>query len=283
MLCQLPAAVVAAIHAAVVLLVQAIGQARRLHEAVHALAELRIALLLRQVVGARAAVARLPGLAAVGGVEHAGRRDPDPDLPLVALVGNQRVQDQPGAARLPVRPRRMVAQARRHAARSGRHPRCGTGRPARRRHRGSRSPAARLQTDLDRLLALRVGEALARMAPGRAEVGRLPDRRAEPLVAAGAIDRAGRRIGDHVVQRPGLAERAAQRPRAPRSVALEDERALLGAKQDQHFRHLSLRQPAGPACAISAIDQPAITRPRLVVAAEAKVLHASSSVRAVTS
>src|SRR5690606_19917160 len=96
-----PAAVVAAVHAAMVLLVETLLAARRQHEAVHALADLGIALVLRVEVGARTAVARLPRLAAVGGVEHAGRRDPDPDFPSVAGMRHDRVQDEAAAARLP--------------------------------------------------------------------------------------------------------------------------------------------------------------------------------------
>ena len=84
----------------------------RHHQAVHALAEFRIALLLGQEVGARAAVARLPGVAAVGGVEHAGRGDADPDLlRVVADASTSECRISPAPPRLPVRPRRVFAQA----------------------------------------------------------------------------------------------------------------------------------------------------------------------------
>ena len=118
MLSQLLPPSLAAVHAAMVLLVEPVGLARRHDQAMHALAEFRVVLALRKEVGARAAVARLPGLAAVGGVKDAGRRNADPDLPVVLGVQNQRMQDQPGAARIPVRPRSDASAARRHAARS---------------------------------------------------------------------------------------------------------------------------------------------------------------------
>ena len=105
------AAILASVHAAMVLLVEPVGHARRHGQVVHALAGLGVALLLGQEVAARAAVAGLPGPAAVRGVEHAAGRDRDPELLRVLGMGHQRVQDQPAAAGLPVRPRGMLAQA----------------------------------------------------------------------------------------------------------------------------------------------------------------------------
>src|SRR5713226_9920722 len=106
-----PAAILAAIHAAVVLLVKAIGLPGRHDEAMHALAVFRVVLSGRQEVGPGAAVARFPRLAAIGGVEHAGRGDGDPELPRVARMGDERMQDEPAAARRPFRPRWVVAQS----------------------------------------------------------------------------------------------------------------------------------------------------------------------------
>ena len=176
-----------------VLLVHRVGLARRHHQAVHALAEFRVVLAFRKEVGARALVARLPGRAAVGGVKHAGRRDADPDLPLVLGMQDKRMQDQPGAARVPVRPRRMFLQpvemlpglslvvAPEQAGRL---------------HAGIEHAVALGQAPhrLDRLGARLIGQALARMRPCRAEILGFPDRRAEPFIAAAAIDRAGRRV-----------------------------------------------------------------------------------------
>src|SRR5215831_8516567 len=76
---------------------------------------------------------------------------------------------------------------------------------------------------LDRLLAGFVGEPGARMRPRLAEIGRLPDGRAEPLIAAAAVDRGGFGVADHMVHRPGLAERAVEVPGFPLLVALENE------------------------------------------------------------
>ena len=77
----------------------------------HALAEFGVALSLGQVVAAGAGVARAPGLAAVLGVEHAGGGDADPEPARIGGVGDDRMQDQPRAARLPFRPRGVAAQA----------------------------------------------------------------------------------------------------------------------------------------------------------------------------
>src|ERR1700722_6299583 len=71
----------------------------------------------------------------------------------------------------------------------------------------------------DRLVARLVREPGARMGPAGAAIGRFPDRRAEPFIAAAAVDRAGLGIADHVVDRPRLAERAAQPPGDARRVA----------------------------------------------------------------
>src|SRR5271165_2031193 len=63
---------------------------------------------------------------------------------------------------------------------------------------------------LDGVLAGRIGEALARVGPGGAEIGGFPDRRAKPFVAAAGVDRAVGGVGDDMVDGPSLAEGAAQ-------------------------------------------------------------------------
>src|SRR5690606_17413823 len=236
----LPAAtaVITAVHAAVVLLIEPVRHSRRRHEAVHALPELRITLVLRIEVGARAAVTRLPGLASVGSVEDARRRDRHPKLLLVLRVRHQTVEDEPGAARLPLRPRRMVAQAGQVV------PRCAAVVAAEqpcRLHPGikglSGTPGRRRQAPhhLDRLLLRRVAESLARVRPAFPEVGGLPYGRAEPLVSACRIDRATRAIADDMVDWPGIAEGAAEAPGRSRGVARQDECALLRADQQQNL------------------------------------------------
>src|SRR3546814_13316154 len=70
----------------------------------------------------------------------------------------------------------------------------------------------------DRVVAGGIGRAFAGMGPALAEVGGFPHRRSEPLVAAAGPDRAVShpRVPDRVVDRPGLAIRAAASPQ-PRS------------------------------------------------------------------
>src|SRR4051794_18742483 len=85
------AAIVRAVHAAMVLLVEPVRLSRRHDEVVHALAELRIFLVVGQEVGACALVARLPVLSAVGRMEDAGGRDADPDPVLVLWVRDERM------------------------------------------------------------------------------------------------------------------------------------------------------------------------------------------------
>src|SRR5262249_59537451 len=70
----LPAApaVIAAIHAAMVLLIESVRHARSHHDAMHALADVRILLPLRQEVRTRAAIARLPACGTIRRVAHAG-------------------------------------------------------------------------------------------------------------------------------------------------------------------------------------------------------------------
>src|SRR6185437_1444222 len=84
--------------------------ARRHHQAMHALAEFGIALILGIEIGARAAISRLPCFAAIARIEHTRRRDADPDLLRIARMRNERMEDEAGAARVPFRPRRVIAQ-----------------------------------------------------------------------------------------------------------------------------------------------------------------------------
>ena len=78
------AAVVGAVDAAVVLLVERLGLAGRRHELVDALAELRRR--PGDEVGADAAVPRLPRRPAVARLERPDGRDPDPHPPRVGRV-----------------------------------------------------------------------------------------------------------------------------------------------------------------------------------------------------
>ncbi len=64
-----------------------------------------------QVVGPDALVARLPGGAAVVGLEDAHRGDADPHPGGIGGMGHDGVEDEPAVAGLPVRSGGMVAQA----------------------------------------------------------------------------------------------------------------------------------------------------------------------------
>src|SRR4051794_10692632 len=106
----LPSAIVAAVHAAMVLLIQAVRHPRRHHEAMHALTVVGIVVPLGQEIGSGPPVARLPCLAPVYRVEDTACRDPDPDLRFILGVKDERMQHQPAAARLPLGPRWVIAQ-----------------------------------------------------------------------------------------------------------------------------------------------------------------------------
>src|SRR5262249_44516406 len=84
-----------------------------------------------------------------------------------------------------------------------------------------------------------VGEALARLLPGLAEVGGAPDRGAVPLARSGGVDLAPRRIVDGVKDGPSFAVRAPHRPLAA-VVALDEERALAGSDGEQCPGHRCL-------------------------------------------
>src|SRR5579864_7011058 len=118
------------------------------------------------------------------------------------------MQDEPGPARLPLRLRGMFSQTGDMAPgeaviiaaeQTGRLD-AGVEYARRRRDAPHR---------LDRLFVRLMGKAFARARPCPAEIGGLPYGRAEPPVAATRVDRAVCPIGNDVVDRPHLAERAA--------------------------------------------------------------------------
>ena len=215
--------VVAAMHAAVVLLVHPVAVGRRADELVHAEADL---LVLARPLGAQASVAGRPGVAAVAGLEHADPLHDRPEARVVVGVQHQRREAEvagrlvrrvvppslPGLAgeRRELRPVRAVVAALEDAGRldADEH--------AARRRRESRG-----LRDLPPRLV--VGEALARERPGLAEVAAPPDGRAVPFARRGRVDRARRRLEHGVVDGPGLAVRAAQLPVAAVGVAFEQE------------------------------------------------------------
>ena len=107
--CQCVAAVVAAHHVPVLLHVQHVGRRRVHRDAVHAVPDLGVA--VGDAFGVQTAVRGLPRLAAVVGAEHAGRRDRDEHAVGVGRIDHDRVQAHAAGARLPRRPRTVLAQS----------------------------------------------------------------------------------------------------------------------------------------------------------------------------
>ena len=148
---------------------------------------------------------------------------------------HERMQDQPAAAGLPVRPRRMLPQTRDMlpglaavvaAEQAGR---LDAGIEARRCAR------ARLQTDLDRLLARRVGQALARMA-SRSRRDRWISRPPGRTIRCRRRHRSCRsRVGDDVVHRPVSRNRARAASTPPRGVALRMNAPFLVPTRTRTF------------------------------------------------
>ena len=230
-------AVVAAVHADVVLLVETIAVDRRHHELVDAVADLGV---LERPVRAQSVVARRPRRAVVGRLEDADalhdrpvpgrvvgvredRRDAEVAGRLVrgvvprlaSRLAFERGQDRPGLA---------AVAALEHAG-----------------HLGAGEQAAVDGGETGHLRELELGvavvESLTRLLPRLAEVGAAPDARAVPLARGGRVDRAGVGVVDCVVDRPAFAERAAQLPVATTLVALEQEAALAGADHQDRLRH----------------------------------------------
>ena len=104
------AAVVAAVHAEVVLGEEAIRPARMHRHLVHALAVLGKPLVLGQVRRLDPPVRRLPGHPAVGRAVHARGRHRHHQPVRVRRMGEHGVQARPAAAREPLAPVRMVPE-----------------------------------------------------------------------------------------------------------------------------------------------------------------------------
>src|SRR5213078_2084850 len=88
-------------------------------------------------------------------------------------------------------------------------------------------------------VAVRVCEPLARELPGRSVVRASPHARAVPLARGGRVDGARFVVAHGVVDRPALAERAANLPVAPIAVALEHEQPLARSDEQNGLRHAS--------------------------------------------
>ena len=231
-----------AVLAAVVLLVEPLGLARGHDQLVDALAGDRVG--IRHEVGPDAAVARLPARAAVAGLERADRRDRHPHPVSVGRVRDDRVEDEPAGARLPGRAGGMVREALD----------VGPGAPA----VVAPEQAGRADPRVDRAVGgghvpdradlragVAVGQAIARLGPGRAEVVTAEHRRAVPGRAAARVERARFGVATDVLDRVALAGGSADGPRPSRGVRFEDERALLRAHEEQDpVRHDALL--AGP-------------------------------------
>src|SRR5215210_1635639 len=202
---------------------------------VHALAEIRRR--AGNEIGSHAVIPRIPGFAAVLCLERAHGGSGDPEAPVVGRVRHDRVQAQPATAGLPLRPAGMVAQT---GELLPGHPAVvraeQSGRLDSRKERAVIGLQVPDSGDLGTVVA--VSQPLARLRPAMAIIGAAPDRRAVPGVAAGGVDSAVSFTAYHVMDRPGLAERAAQVPLATRGITVEDESTLPGSdEQLQTFRH----------------------------------------------
>src|SRR5690606_16109880 len=140
-----------------------------LHQTVHALAELRIALVFREVVGSGAPIARLPCLPTVFRAEDARRRNADPYARLVGWIRHQRMQDQPCASGVPFRASRMFLQAIDMAPRRAT---VTTGEQAGGLDTGVEGAIALCQAPdgFDWLMPFLIGKSFARMGPAVAQI-----------------------------------------------------------------------------------------------------------------
>ena len=105
-----PLRAIQAVDAAVILLVEPLGSARMLHHAMRIVTERHAR--VGQEVRRTAFVERGPVAAGVGGLEHAADRDRDVQVPRVARVHENGVQELPvrRAERRPLRAHRMVVE-----------------------------------------------------------------------------------------------------------------------------------------------------------------------------
>ena len=225
-----PAAVVRAVLAAVVLLVEPLGRPGGHHQLVDALAGLRRR--AGHEVGPDALVARLPGRPAVGRLERPDGRDRDPHPIRVGRVGTIEWRISPPAPGCPGRSAGVVRQALDVgpgpaaviAPEQAGDPDAGVDRAV---GRGDVPDGG----DLRAVLA--IGQPVARLRPRLAQVVAPEDGRPVPGRAAAGIERPGRRVAADVLDRVPLAGRAADRPRPSGGIRLEDEGALLGANEEQ--------------------------------------------------
>src|SRR3990170_2848555 len=206
-----------------VLLVEVLAAIGGHHELVDSLPEFRVGIWGE--AGADAAIARLPGEAAVACLERADRGDADPQPGRVGAVRDYRMEDEAAVSRLPLRARRMVGEPG-HVL---------PGRPT----INAPEEARRLDARIDGAVCgchvpdggelgtiVTVGEAFARMGPGRARVIAAPDRRSVPRARAAGEDCAALRGHRDIVDGPTLTQRTAELTIATACVAIANERAL---------------------------------------------------------
>src|SRR5690606_14277309 len=201
-----PTAVVTAVHAAMILLIEPLRRPRRHDDTVYTLTKFRVFLIIRHIVRAGTAIARRPRFSGVGRIKNTGRGNRDPNLIFIIRVRNDGMQDETTAARLPLWPRWMLSQASNvrpglsaviAAKKAGRLDTCEKRIPLTAREAPCR---------LDRILAFSVRKPLAGMRPGLAEIGGLPNSGAEPLVPTRSVNHAIRWIADDMIERPGFAK-----------------------------------------------------------------------------
>jgi hypothetical protein len=232
-----PPAVIASVGPDVVLLIQPVAVLTRHDQLVHAEADV---VVLSRPVRPKPLVARRERRSIVRGLEDAHALDDrEPALRIVGMLEDGRHAEVTGWLVLGIVPLRALRVAIDRAQQRPRRPAVAAFEDA--RHLGARedAPVRGGQPGHLRQLqrAVAVIQALARLLPGIAEVAASPDRRAVPVAGRGRVDRARVRRVDRVVDRPALAEGAADLPVAPGSVALEQEYALAGSDKHDRLRH----------------------------------------------
>ena len=189
-------------------------------------------------------------LAAVGRLEraHGGCGDPHPVV--VGWVSDDRVEAQPAVARLPVGPRRVLAQPG-HVA-PGLAAVVAPEQPGR-LDAGVERPVRRVQLpdggDLGLVVA--VGQAGARLRPRLAVVGAAPDRRPVPVVAAAGVERPVR--GANEVVRGPVSQNGPRNRQSRRASSLSRMKAPFLVPTRTSTRLLTARRgcrcrPGCPSC-----------------------------------
>ena len=258
---QLSAVVVGAVHAAVVLLPEALRLRGVDEQLVDALADLRER-VVREEVGRHAGVGRLPRLAAVLGAEGPRRRRSRRTSAVrVVRVELDGVAAHPARARVPLLPGLVPDEALHglpRAPESSLRKRTPGAPPSQRRPFSPSRPGRTCQVFSSVRPAL-LGEAeLLGARPRLAAIGRAVDGRAVDEAVRGGVDRAVTRVGNGVEDLPARQQRVGDLPVAAVLVGGEDEEALPRA--DEEGGHIRARAPSPFSTIVNALVAIAGTR-----------------------